>query len=338
MPEPSRFAGILLAALGGVSNGSFALPMKLMKRWKWEHTWLAYSVVGMVLAPWIVALLSTPHLGEVVRSAPLVLICGFGFAWGLGSVFFGLGLDRLGMGLGLALMMGIIAGVGSLVPLLLLKPGSLATQQGMIILVGNVVLILGISLCARAGDLRIKQQASTGAGSSAQHSMTSGLIIAILAGLFSSMLNFAFAFSGETQRQAVELGASPVMASMSVWALAISAGFLANLTYCLWRIRRSGWSPYRQPETDAYWLGAALMGVLWFGGILLYGVGASQLGSAGPMIGWPIMMGATIVASNIVGGLIGEWKGAGRRSVSFLTAGIVVILVAMVVIAQGNAV
>jgi L-rhamnose-H+ transport protein len=80
------------------------------------------------------------------------------------------------------------------------------------------------------------------------------------------------------------------------------------------------------------------MGILWFGGILLYGVGASYLGSAGPVIGWPILMGGTIVASNIAGWFTGEWKGAGRRSITFLAAGVVLILVAMIVIAQGNAV
>ena len=48
-------------------------------------------------------------------------------------------------------------------------------------------------------------------------------------------------------------------------------------------------------------------------------------------------MGGTIVASNIAGWLTGEWKGAGNRSVTFLAAGVTVILAAMVVIAQGNA-
>ncbi len=336
MPVSFLYAGILLSALGGVLNGTFALPLKLMKRWKWEHIWLAYSVTGMVLVPWTVAVLSTPHLGEVVRNAPLVLISVFGFAWGLGSVFFGLGLDRLGLGLGQALMMGIIAAVGSLVPLLILKPGSLATRPAMTVVAGNAVLMIGISLCARAGGLRSRQQASAGSGLSKQPSMASDLVIAIVAGIFSSMLNVSLAFSGETQRRAVELGTPGPMASVSIWALAFTSGFVANLAYCLWRIRKSGWSCYREPGTGIYWLGAAAMGSLMFGGILLYGMGASFLGIAGPVIGWPILMGGTIVASNITGWLTGEWKEAGKRSVSFLTAGILVILLAMVIISQGH--
>jgi L-rhamnose-H+ transport protein len=338
MPESFLLVGVLLAALGGVSNGIFALPMKLMKRWKWEHIWLAYSVAGMVLVPWTVALLTTPHLAEVINGAPLLLICGFGFAWGLGSVFFGLGLDRLGLGLGLALMMGIIAGVGSLVPLLVMKPSTLATRPGAIILAGNAILILGISLCAKAGGLRSQQQVKPESGTARRASMASGLLIAVLAGLFSSMLNFSFAFSGETQRRAQELGAASRMASMSVWALAISAGFLVNMAYCLWRIRKSGWSCYREPGTSAYWLGAVVMGILWFGGILLYGVGASFLGRSGPVIGWPVMMGGTIVASNVAGWFTGEWEGSGQKTISFLVAGILAILTAMIVIAQGNAI
>jgi L-rhamnose-H+ transport protein len=43
--------GVTLAMLAGVLNGSFALPMKFMRQWKWEHTWLVYSVVAMVAFP-----------------------------------------------------------------------------------------------------------------------------------------------------------------------------------------------------------------------------------------------------------------------------------------------
>jgi hypothetical protein len=34
--------GILLAIAAGVLLGSFALPMKRIREWQWENTWLAY--------------------------------------------------------------------------------------------------------------------------------------------------------------------------------------------------------------------------------------------------------------------------------------------------------
>jgi len=38
---------IILAA--GVFNGSFALPMKYARNWKWENTWMVFSVVVLKL-------------------------------------------------------------------------------------------------------------------------------------------------------------------------------------------------------------------------------------------------------------------------------------------------
>jgi hypothetical protein len=43
--------GMGLVLLGGFLTGSFALPMKRMPAWRWEHTWLIYSFSGMVIVP-----------------------------------------------------------------------------------------------------------------------------------------------------------------------------------------------------------------------------------------------------------------------------------------------
>jgi len=337
MPESSLLAGIALVALGGVFNGTSAAPMKFTPLWKWEHIWLVYSISGMVVLPWIVAVVTTPHLGQLISEAPLVLICGFGFLWGVGSVFCGLALVRLGLGLAGALILGVVVGVGSLVPMFLLHAGAMNSRPGRFVLGGNAILIAGISLCAYAGHLREKQQPGTGNGPSGKQSLLIGLLIAILAGVFGAALNFSFAFSGTIQGRAVELGASPGLASMSVWALTVSAGFLANAGYCIWRMRRSGWAPFKLPNTGLYWLGGLLMGLLWFGGIVVYGIGGAKLGGAGPVIGWPVMLGVSVIASNITGGLIGEWRGTGRRCFAFLASGIAAIIVATVLIAQGKA-
>lgn len=44
----------VLAALGGLLTGAFALPMKFVTRWKWENTWLAFSFFGFVLIPAVI--------------------------------------------------------------------------------------------------------------------------------------------------------------------------------------------------------------------------------------------------------------------------------------------
>jgi L-rhamnose-H+ transport protein len=337
MPEPQALAGVVLAMLAGVLNGLFALPMKLMRRWRWEHTWLLYSLVGMLVFPWAAALVCTPQLGKLICQAPLGLICGFGFAWGLGAVAFGLALTKLGLGLGLALMLGLTAGVGSLVPMVVLRPDSLGTRAGHMVLAGNAVLIVGISLCAFAGSLREKQTRTVEDHHSRWSDVAAGLLLAVMSAVLGSALNFSFAFTGALQTRAVELGASPALASLGVWALTVSSGFVANAGYCLWKIGRTGWGYFGMPRLGSYWVGGATMGVLWFGGLVVYGVGGSKLGPAAAVIGWPVLLGASIITSNIAGWLAGEWRGTSLRCGAYLVAGILVILTSIAVIAQGNA-
>ena len=45
-------AGVLA---GGLLNGSFVAPMKWMSKWRWENSWLVYSVAGLLVIPWLTA-------------------------------------------------------------------------------------------------------------------------------------------------------------------------------------------------------------------------------------------------------------------------------------------
>jgi L-rhamnose-H+ transport protein len=45
--------GLAAVVVAGVLQGLFAVPMKYAPRWTYEHIWLTYSLVGMVVLPWI---------------------------------------------------------------------------------------------------------------------------------------------------------------------------------------------------------------------------------------------------------------------------------------------
>ena len=53
---------MLLAVLAGAINGLFALPMKINRRWAWENNWLLFSLLSLVIFPWLIAFLSVPDL------------------------------------------------------------------------------------------------------------------------------------------------------------------------------------------------------------------------------------------------------------------------------------
>ncbi len=115
-------AGVLIA---GLLNGSFVVPMKRMKGWHWESTWLVFSTVGLLIVPWLTAFLTVPHLGALVISSPaaeLAKVLLFGLGWGIGNILFGLGVTQLGLALGYGIILGIIATVGSVLPLVILHP------------------------------------------------------------------------------------------------------------------------------------------------------------------------------------------------------------------------
>ncbi len=332
--------GLGLVLLGGFLQGSFALPMKPMTRWRWENTWLVYAIAGMLILPWVMAWMTVPHLPQAFLGAPghiLAAVALFGFGWGVGSTLFGLGIHRVGMALTFAVVLGITASLGSLLPLAVLHPEELPTRQGAFLLAGLAIVILGIVLCALAGRRReretSRESAKTGSGG-----FGVGLAICILSGIFSAMLNFSFVFGTPLDQAARAQGATPAMASNAIWALALSAGFLANAGYCVYLLQKNRtWGLLTQPGVPKrYWLGAMVMGLVWFFGISFYGMGATELGALGGVLGWPVFMAMNIIAANLWGAATGEWKGTSRTTYGYSWAGISALLIAIYVISRAS--
>ena len=130
---------ILLTIFGGLSNGSFALPMKKMKGWAWEHGWFSWALSGLIIVPVAAALLTIPNLGEVyantsIQAHSLVLL--FGFLWGISGLLFGLGIDRLGLALGYGIILGLSSAIGAIGPFITKHPDKLLTPAGFLTMAG----------------------------------------------------------------------------------------------------------------------------------------------------------------------------------------------------------
>jgi L-rhamnose-H+ transport protein len=324
--------GIILAA--GVLQGIFALPMKFARGWNHENIWLVFAFSGLVVFPWLLVVATIPHPIAVYRVTPsnaVLAIFGFGVLWGVGATLTGLGLKQLGIGLGLSIILGISASVGSLVPLIVLAPQNLATHQGHVFLLGTGVMLVGVALCAAAGARRDAQQRLlSGAQGTRAATFLSGLVICTCSGLLSASLNFSYAFGGEAIEHARALGASAAWAANIVAAPATSGGFIANLIFCVYMLRKnSSTSLFVRAGSSLNWLHGTLMGAFWFGGLALYGLGLSRIGGLGAVVGWPVLMGTIILASNAAGFLTGEWSKAGKRSGILLGVGMAIVLGAL---------
>jgi L-rhamnose-H+ transport protein len=329
--------GLAVVVLAGILNGSFAAPMKRMSAWRWENSWLLFAFSGLIIFPWIINFATVPNVLAVysgVSTSTLIKVVLFGLLWGAGSTLFGLGIARVGMALGFALILGITASFGSLIPMAILHPGELFLKRGIALIIGTIVMVVGLAFLALAGRAREHDQAGGGARSG----FTVGLVICIFSGIFSSMMNFSFVFGDELRLHALQSGASSAMAANPIWALTVTGGFVSNFLYCVYLLNKNDtWSVFREANTTDCWLLGTSMGLLWFGGVVFYGMGAASLGSLGNIVGWPIFMTLDILAGLFWGAMSGEWKGASRRALVYNWTGVGVLLVAIAIISAGNA-
>jgi L-rhamnose-H+ transport protein len=329
------FALVLLAAL---LQGTFVLPMTLVRQWSWEHTWATFSLLGMLVFNWIITLVLVPNIFAVYSASParnLEVLVLFGLGWGVGAVLFGLGMDRLGMALGYPVIMGLIAGLGALIPLLIFFPQALWTTKGLALLAGTAMVIFGIVLCSIGGSRRTPSEGTSTATHSSAFKI--GLAVAILAGILSCLPNVGMAFGGDVINAAVNLGVSPASAGNTVWALLFTFGFVANLAYCLYlMISKRTLSQYWNRETPRNLGLSAGMALMWIGSFYLYGAGATKLGRWGAVAGWPLFISLSIVMGNLWGVWRGEWKQAPAVARRSLNQGLLVLIVAVITVALSN--
>jgi hypothetical protein len=209
---------ILLVLCAAIMNAAYALPMKLNKKWQWEHSWFAFSVLGVAVVPTVIALLTVPQLWSTyatISIGTLAAMVLFGASWGVSLVFFGLALTRLGLAITFAVCLGTSAAVGALTPLIAQHADLVMTRQGGLIILGVLVIILGVSLCGLAGKHR--EAALQLATTNVRQGFWGGFLLAFTSGILGSMLNLGLAFGGSIQRAAQQHGASLAMMSNAVW-------------------------------------------------------------------------------------------------------------------------
>ena len=149
----SFWVGIVLILVAGVMAGDCMLPLKFNRRWRWENTWLIFSLVSLVVLPWTLALSLVHHLFQTYTeltayqfATPIV----FGTGWGIAQVLFGISIQRLGLALAYAIVIGLVTLLGTLVPLFVQHRAQVDRTLLIQVLAGIAVMLIGIALSAWA--------------------------------------------------------------------------------------------------------------------------------------------------------------------------------------------
>lgn len=334
--------GIIIVA--SIINAAYSLPMRLNKKWKWENSWFAFSIVGLAVVPTLIAMATIPQLWSIYSSVPpetLGWMAVFGAGWGVNMVLFGLALDSVGLAITFAVSLGTSAAAGALVPLVMQHPEKLMSRQGLLILASIVMIFVGVALCGLAGKRRDNMiQPAAGVeikGPVARPRYLRGFLYAFFAGFLGAMLNFGLAFGNSIQQAARDRGASLAMMSNAVWLPCLYAGFIPGVIYCYYLMKKNrNLHNLAASGTWYYWLLAASMGLLWYGSVVLYSISTLKLGDLGTVIGWPLFLSAIVIASTILGIALGEWSHAGKRPLQIMMLGVFCLVFAIAVLSQAS--
>jgi L-rhamnose-H+ transport protein len=159
------------------------------------------------------------------------------------------------------------------------------------------------------------------------------LLLAILCGFGASFMNFGVTFGTSLTQAARSFGANEFSAINAIWLPLMLAGAVPNILYCVWLIKRNG-SGHLYRAGRSHWALAGIMAVFWFGSTLLYGLGASQLGAWGLILGWPLFMSLIVITATTLGVLTGEWKSCGPFPIRIQWAGVTVLVLAIFILAR----
>jgi L-rhamnose-H+ transport protein len=331
-------AGFVL--LAAVANASFALPMKWMPRWSWENIWSVWSILALLVFPFLAATFTVPDLAvgyHEVSTGVITSVVFYGFAWGIAQVLFGLSVERIGMALTFSIVLGTSAAVGALLPFIRLHSELLFTAAGGFIVASVLFVACGMTLCALAG-FRRENEARTAPGLHRTGSFRAGLITALVSGLCASFMNIGLSFAAPLLAMATKHGAAPYWSLNAVWLPLLAGGAVPNLAYCVHLlVKRRSMSKFAESGTFSYWLFCILMSVFWFGSSLAYGVASFYLGSLGPIVGWPVFMSLIVICASVFGWISGEWRTSTQRPLQLHIAGIALLVLALFMLSRVNA-
>ncbi|MEO1011794.1 MAG: L-rhamnose/proton symporter RhaT [Bacteroidota bacterium] len=326
------FLPFFLVLLASFFQGTFGLGMKYMAPLKWEAWWLLHALTAMILLPMVWAILVIPNLFGVIwdtENHVLVLAASYGFLWGIGGILFGISVEKTGISITYGIVMGLAASLGSIIPLFQID-GALSQPSFPIVLLGITLLLVGVAITAVAG---VKRDRLRTAGPSLNKSIKTGVLIAMSSGILSAFLNVGFSNAAPVAKVAVDqYGASTQSASLASWVVVLLGAFAMNGGYALVRLfKNNSWGSYTSPQSGKAHLWAIVSGIFWFAALGVYGQGAALMGDLGPVIGWPILLGLSLIIGNIWAYRSGEWKNA-EKPFRILLAGLAVLLFAICIL------
>jgi len=182
----------------------------------------------------------TKDLLSVLAQAPPVTLFWsffFGLLWGIGGLTFGLTMRYLGLSLGMAVVLGLCAAFGTLIPPIFrgeFMSQVVGTSSGRVILFGILVCLAGITAAGLAGisKERVMSPAQQKAAIK-EFDLKKGIGVATLSGVMSACFAYGLAAGDPIKVLTLKHGTPILWQGLPVLVVVLIGGFVTNFVWCL---------------------------------------------------------------------------------------------------------
>jgi L-rhamnose-H+ transport protein len=159
----------------------------------------------------------------------------FGLLWGVGGLTFGLTMRYLGLSLGMAIVMGLCAAFGTLMPPIFngeFVTKVLHTTSGRTILLGIAVCLVGIAIAGVAGIYKERSMpAQAQQAAIKEFNLRKGLLVAVLSGVMSACFAYGLAAGEPINELTMRHGTPPLWQGLPVLVVVLLGGFATNFVW-----------------------------------------------------------------------------------------------------------
>jgi len=271
--------------LAGIVNGSFIIPAKYIMQWSNARIWLYHSMVGILLIPWLILLLTTPFIIPhlfALSPAILLLIVGSGFIFGIGQCCFAYAIQYAGIAISFAINLALGVFIGSFY--VVIFKHALFTWQGMLVNLALILILLALWMRYHAE----------------QHSDTNkyklGWILAIITGCTSGLQNITFITT--LAHTTSQLKLVPAFWVWPLFLLAASISMIVGFYKLIYQTKESiQYSKLSIKNTLRNFALVFIMGLCFTGSLYLYSTALDHHNTTNKLIGWPTFMVAIILTT-----------------------------------------
>ena len=330
--------GLIIIAIGAFCQSSSYVPINKIKDWSWESYWIVQGLFAWLILPFLGALLAVPEgrsLFELFtdqNAFNVGMAILFGVLWGVGGLTFGLSMRYLGVALGQSIALGTCAGLGTILGPVFLNiffpeqdPLSKLTSA---VIIGVVVTLVGIAIIGVAGSMKSASLSEEEKRQAVKDfNFPKGLAIALLAGFMSGCFNVGLTFGASITFPETDA----MFRGLPATFLVTLGGFCTNAIYCFYQnSKNKTWSDYGKTSVWGNNLVFCLLaGALWYSQFFGLSLGQGFLADSPDLMTFSfcILMALNVTFSNVWGIILKEWKGCSPKTIAVLLLGLCILII-----------